>query len=131
MAKYIANGNIAPSRFVKVDAAEHKVVQADLNSRPCGISGQSLKDARQDVGSTVHAAEGDACEVHDGTGNETDRIQMLELGGTVNRVRGRVRAMKGTFSGGTLASFKATMAAAAKNPELVGVPPSQSQTFAA
>lgn len=37
------------------------------------------------------------------------------------RVKGRVRAMKGTFSGGTLASFKATMARAANNPELVQV----------
>lgn len=44
-----------------------------------------------------------------------------KLGGPVSRVKGRVRAMKGTFSGGTLASFKATMAAAAKNPELVSV----------
>ena len=43
------------------------------------------------------------------------------LGGPVSRVKGRVRAMKGTFSGGTLASFKATMAAAAKEPELVKV----------
>jgi short subunit dehydrogenase-like uncharacterized protein len=32
------------------------------------------------------------------------------------RVKGRVRAMKGTFSGGTFASGKATAAAAAKNP---------------
>ncbi len=39
----------------------------------------------------------------------------------MNRVKGRVRSMKGTFSGGTLASFKATMAKAAKNPELVQV----------
>ena len=37
------------------------------------------------------------------------------------RIKGRVRAMNGTFSGGTLASFKATMAAAAKDPELVNV----------
>ncbi len=44
-----------------------------------------------------------------------------KLGAPVSRVKGRVRAMQGTFSGGTLASFKATMAAAAKNPELVGV----------
>ncbi len=44
-----------------------------------------------------------------------------KLGGTVSRVKGRVRAMQGTFSGGTLASFKATMAAAAENPELVSV----------
>lgn len=35
------------------------------------------------------------------------------------RVKGRVRVMKGTFSGGTLASFKATMAAAAKQPDMV------------
>jgi short subunit dehydrogenase-like uncharacterized protein len=38
-----------------------------------------------------------------------------------NRVKGRVRAMQGTFSGGTLASFKATMAAAAKQPDIIAV----------
>ena len=43
------------------------------------------------------------------------------LGSTVPRVRGRVRAMKGTFSGGTLASFRTTMAAAAKDPDLINV----------
>ncbi len=37
------------------------------------------------------------------------------------RVKCRVRAMKGTFSGGTAASLKATMAAAARNPMLIGV----------
>ena len=35
------------------------------------------------------------------------------------RVKTRVRAMEGTFSGGTAASFKATMAAAAKKPSLL------------
>jgi len=35
------------------------------------------------------------------------------------RVRGRVRKMKGTFSGGTAASFKATMAAAATQPGVI------------
>jgi short subunit dehydrogenase-like uncharacterized protein len=44
-----------------------------------------------------------------------------KLGSTVPRVRGRVRAMKGTFSGGTLASFRTTMAAAAKDPDLINV----------
>lgn len=44
-----------------------------------------------------------------------------QLGHALPRVRGRVRAMKGTFSGGTLASFKATMAAAAERPDLVKV----------
>jgi len=38
-----------------------------------------------------------------------------------SRIKGRVRAMKGTFSGGTLESFRLTMKAAAKNPELVKV----------
>lgn len=41
------------------------------------------------------------------------------LGGPANRVRGRVRAMEGKFSGGTAASLKATMAAAAKDPQIV------------
>ena len=44
-----------------------------------------------------------------------------KLGATVPRVRGRVRAMKGTFSGGTLASFRTTTAAAAKDPDLINV----------
>lgn len=42
-----------------------------------------------------------------------------EFGGPASRVRGRVRGMQGTFSGGTAASLKATMAAAAKDPEIV------------
>lgn len=42
------------------------------------------------------------------------------FGGPAPRVKGRVRAMKGTFSGGTAASLKATMAAAAKDPAVIG-----------
>lgn len=38
-----------------------------------------------------------------------------------SRVRGRVRKMKGTFSGGTAASLKATMAAAMAQPEVMGL----------
>jgi len=41
------------------------------------------------------------------------------LGSPLSRVRGRVCGLQGVWSGGTLASFRATMAAAAKNPELV------------
>jgi short subunit dehydrogenase-like uncharacterized protein len=44
-----------------------------------------------------------------------------KLGASMSRVKGRVRVMKGTFSGGTLASFKATMAAAAEKPDLISV----------
>jgi short subunit dehydrogenase-like uncharacterized protein len=44
-----------------------------------------------------------------------------QLGAPVSRVKGRVRAMKGTFSGGTAASVKATFAAAAKDLSLVAL----------
>ncbi len=40
---------------------------------------------------------------------------LQQFGAMVPRVKGRVRKMKGTFSGGTAASLKATMAAAAKD----------------
>src|SRR6266550_385893 len=43
------------------------------------------------------------------------------LGAPVNRIKGRVRAMKGTFSGGTAASIKATFAAASKDLSLVAL----------
>jgi short subunit dehydrogenase-like uncharacterized protein len=44
-----------------------------------------------------------------------------QFGKPVSRVRGRVRAMAGEFSGGTAASLGATMQAVAKNPELIKV----------
>lgn len=43
-----------------------------------------------------------------------------KFGAPCTRVRGRVRKMKGTFSGGTAASFGATMKRAAKQPEVIG-----------
>lgn len=54
-------------------------------------------------------------------------VLMLEVeakrrfGQPAPRVRGRVRAMQGTFSGGTAASLTATMKAVAKNPSLVAL----------
>ena len=41
------------------------------------------------------------------------------FGQAANRVRGRVRKMKGTFSGGTAASLKATMVAAQSDPHVL------------
>jgi short subunit dehydrogenase-like uncharacterized protein len=43
------------------------------------------------------------------------------LGAPVSRVKGRVRAMKGTFSGGTAASGRALFGAAAKDPGLLAL----------
>jgi len=42
-------------------------------------------------------------------------------GKPASRIKGRVRAMEGTFSGGTAASLKETMKAIAKNPGLVKI----------
>lgn len=42
-------------------------------------------------------------------------------GSPAPRVKGRVRSMQGTFSGGTAASLTATMKAAAKNPSIIKV----------
>lgn len=44
-----------------------------------------------------------------------------QFGHSFSKVKGRVRAMKGTFSGGTAASLKATMAAAKQDPEVMKV----------
>jgi short subunit dehydrogenase-like uncharacterized protein len=44
-----------------------------------------------------------------------------KYGKPLSRVRGRVRAMAGEFSGGTAASLGATMVAVKKNPELIPV----------
>lgn len=41
-----------------------------------------------------------------------------KFGAALPRVKGRVRKMKGTFSGGTAASLKATLAAAKANPDI-------------
>jgi len=41
------------------------------------------------------------------------------FGAPAARVKGRVRAMRGTFSGGTAASLKATLAAAARDPQVL------------
>jgi short subunit dehydrogenase-like uncharacterized protein len=43
------------------------------------------------------------------------------FGAPVPRVKGRVRKMKGESSGGTVASFKATMAAAARDPAVLAL----------
>lgn len=42
-----------------------------------------------------------------------------QLGAPVSRVKGRVRKMRGTHSGGTAASMKATIAAAARDPSVL------------
>lgn len=49
------------------------------------------------------------------------REMKAQFGHPAPRVRGRVRKIKGTFSGGTAASLKATMAASAANPDVLAL----------
>jgi len=51
----------------------------------------------------------------------TQKACVERFGHPAPRIRGRVRAMQGTFSGGTAASLGATMKAAAKSPSLINV----------
>ncbi|MEL6528777.1 MAG: saccharopine dehydrogenase NADP-binding domain-containing protein [Pseudomonadota bacterium] len=51
----------------------------------------------------------------------TQKVAKERHGKPAPRIRGRVRAMAGTFSGGTAASLGATMKAAAKNPKIINV----------
>jgi len=51
----------------------------------------------------------------------TQKAAKDRFGKTSSKIRGRVRAMAGTFSGGTAASLTATMKAAAKKPALINV----------
>jgi short subunit dehydrogenase-like uncharacterized protein len=51
--------------------------------------------------------------------HQLQRLCIERFGSPAPRIRGRVRAMKGGFSGGTAASLKATLAAAARNPSLI------------
>lgn len=51
----------------------------------------------------------------------TQKAAKDRFGSASPKIRGRVRAMAGTFSGGTAASLGATMKAAAKNPRIINV----------
>jgi len=49
----------------------------------------------------------------------TQKVAKKRFGAASPKIRGRVRAMAGTFSGGTAASLGATMKAAAKDPSII------------
>jgi short subunit dehydrogenase-like uncharacterized protein len=51
----------------------------------------------------------------------TQKAAKERFGAPSAKIRGRVRAMAGTFSGGTAASLGATMKAAAKNPSIINI----------
>lgn len=77
---YIANGNIAPSRFVKTDSSvDNRVLQCGTNERPSGISQEGGREAPLPAVSTMYAGKaGDPLLVY----GEGDTC-LLELGGDV------------------------------------------------
>ena len=84
---FLANGNIAPCRFVRADptagaANDEQVIQAGAASdRPVGISAEWMRDPPGLVGSNnaIHAQAGDQCQVYQ-LGDDC----LLETGGVVN-----------------------------------------------
>jgi short subunit dehydrogenase-like uncharacterized protein len=52
---------------------------------------------------------------------ELQKLCVERFGGPAPRIKGRVRGLRGGFSGGTAASLKATLAAAAKRPSLLKI----------
>ncbi len=82
--------------------AQHHATAKETGARICFSSG--FDSIPFDLGVLMLQVEGKA-----------------RFGAPAPRVRGRVRAMKGTFSGGTAASLTATLKAAATNPRIVGI----------
>lgn len=79
----VANGNIPPSVFVKIDTSKNHAVlkNAAATTPSIGISGTSTKAPPGISGSsTNHAEQGDPCEVF-----SIGDICLLTLGGSVTR----------------------------------------------
>lgn len=90
MRAFTAGGTINPSRFVKRStAADFTILQADLNSFPCGISQAWGVDAPIPTmtDNPIPAARaGDTVNFHAGnSGSPEDTTVWLELGDTVTR----------------------------------------------
>ncbi|MEW4449224.1 saccharopine dehydrogenase NADP-binding domain-containing protein [Qipengyuania sp. JC766] len=96
---------------------------ADLCGEPAWMAEKiaELHDTAKDSGARISFSSGfDSIPFDLGVLMLQDHARS-KFGKPAPRVKGRVRAMKGTFSGGTAASLGATMKAAAKNPKLFGV----------
>ena len=98
--------------------AEHGVDYVDLCGEPAWM--RQMIDAHHATAQTSGARIVFSCgfdSIPFDLGVWMLQDQMIQrFGAPAPRVRGRVRKMKGTFSGGTAASLKATMAAAATQP---------------
>ena len=103
--------------------AEHGTDYVDLTGEPSWMHGTIAKygsAAKASGARIVHSCGFDSIPFDLGVFNLQQRA-IAKTGQPIATVKGRVRAMNGSFSGGTIASMRATMAAVASNPEIIGV----------
>lgn len=103
--------------------AEHGTDYVDLTGEPSWMHGTIAKygsAAKASGARIVHSCGFDSIPFDLGVFN-LQQHAIAKTGQPVAKVKGRVRAMNGGFSGGTIASMRATMAAVASNPEIIGI----------
>ncbi|MEL0007327.1 MAG: saccharopine dehydrogenase NADP-binding domain-containing protein [Luminiphilus sp.] len=103
--------------------AEHGTDYVDLTGEPSWMHGTIAKygaAAKASGARIVHSCGFDSIPFDLGVFN-LQQHAIAKTGQPVATVKGRVRAMNGGFSGGTIASMRATMAAVASNPEIIQI----------
>jgi short subunit dehydrogenase-like uncharacterized protein len=103
--------------------AEHGTDYVDLTGEPSWMYGTIARHdsaAKASGARIVHSCGFDSIPFDLGVFN-LQQHAIAKTGQPIATVKGRVRAMNGSFSGGTIASMRATMAAVASNPEIIGV----------
>ena len=103
--------------------AEHGTDYVDLTGEPNWMHGTIARysDAAKVSGARiVHSCGFDSIPFDLGVFTLQEHA-IAKTGNPVATVKGRVRAMNGGFSGGTIASMRATMASVANNPEIIQV----------
>ena len=103
--------------------AEHGTDYVDLTGEPSwmhGTIGRYSAAAKASGARIVHSCGFDSIPFDLGVFTLQEHA-IAKTGNPVATVKGRVRAMNGGFSGGTIASMRATMASVANNPEIIQV----------
>ena len=103
--------------------AEHGTDYVDLTGEPSWMHGTIARYASAAAASgarIVHSCGFDSIPFDLGVFT-LQQHAIATTGSPIATVKGRVRAMNGSFSGGTIASMRATMAAVASNPEVIQI----------
>lgn len=103
--------------------AEHGTDYVDLTGEPSWMHGTIARysaAAKASGARIVHSCGFDSIPFDLGVFTLQEHA-IAKTGNPVATVKGRVRAMNGGFSGGTIASMRATMASVASNPEIIQV----------